>query len=108
MRYSVADAVGDYVDWLHRNRKSADDTKAKLDAYVLGSSLADKRLSQLTATDLAGWLSWALKRRRRTRKKAEAKERAPANKTEAAEHLRPRKATLNRIINPLKACLRYA
>lgn len=109
--YTVADAVRDYVDWLHRNRKSADATEVMLNAYVLSSSLAEKRLADLKPADFDAWLSWALKRRRKTRRKAaEAPTGTPSteNKAEAAERLRRRKATLNRVINGLKACLNHA
>jgi hypothetical protein len=34
-RYTVADAVRDYVEFVQRHRKSADDTEQKLTAYVL-------------------------------------------------------------------------
>ncbi|HEX5461367.1 MAG TPA: site-specific integrase [Steroidobacteraceae bacterium] len=110
-RYTVTDAVHDYVDWLHRNRKSAEDTEAKLRAYVLSSDLAGKRLADLKAADFESWLTGALKRRRRTRKKgAEAREAVAATETkeQASERLRRRKATLNRVINSLKACLNHA
>jgi integrase len=110
-RYIVADAVRDYVDWLHRNRKSADATEVMLNAYVLSSSIAEKRLSDLTAADFDGWLTWALKRRRKTRKEgSEPRDKAPGTETkaEAAERSRRRRATLNRVINGLKACLNHA
>jgi len=109
--YTVADAVRDYVDWLHRNRKSADATEVMLNAYVLSSSLAEKRLADLKPADFEAWLTWAQKRRRRTRRKsAESPTGTPSteNKAEAAERLRRRKATLNRVINGLKACLNHA
>ena len=110
-RYTVRDAVADYVDWLHRNRKSADATEVMLNAYVLSSSLADQRLADLKAADFEAWLTWAMKRRRKRRGKAtEAEGSAPSteNKAEAAERNRRRRATLNRVINGLKACLNHA
>ena len=110
-RYTVADAVRDYVDWLHRNRKSADATEVMLNAYVFSSSIAEKRLADLTAADFDAWLAWALKRRRRTRRKTgEAPASTPRTETKAqiAERSRRRRATLNRVINGLKGCLNHA
>jgi hypothetical protein len=69
-RYTVADAVRDYLDWLQRHRKSADATEVMLNAYVLSSSMAEKRLADLIPADFDAWLAWAIKRRRRTRRKA--------------------------------------
>src|SRR5262249_9165330 len=102
--------VRDYVDYQRRHRKGAEDTEQKLSAYVL-PRLGEKRLADLTAADLDAWLAWALKRRRRTRKKgAEASEMPSSNesKAELAERSRRRRSTLTRVINPFKACLRYA
>jgi hypothetical protein len=99
------------LEFMHRHRKSADDTEVKLNAYVLSSALAQLRLSELTRADLDAWLAGALKRRRRTRKKGGGLHpNAPdtQSKTEAAERSRRRKATLNRVINALKACLNHA
>lgn len=109
--YTVRDAVADYVDWLHRERKSAEATEVMLNAYVLSSSLADKRLADLKPADFDAWLAWALKRARKTRRKSgepKAKAAPAENKAQAAERLRRRKATLNRVINGLKACLNHA
>ncbi|MGA7540614.1 MAG: site-specific integrase [Steroidobacteraceae bacterium] len=110
-RYTVADAVRDYLDWLHRNRKSGDATEVMLNAYVGSSSIAGKRLADLTAADFDAWLAWALKRRRRTRRKT-GEARAAAVETEskaqAADRGRRRRATINRVINGLKACLNHA
>lgn len=110
-RYTVADAVHDYLNWLRRHRKSGDATEIMLNAYVLSSAIAAKRLADLTPADFDGWLTWALKRRRRRRgKSAEAASGAASteSKAEAAEHGRRRRATLNRVINGLKACLNHA
>jgi integrase len=108
-RYTVADAVRDYVEFMHRHRKSADDTAVKLNAYVLSTDLARKRLSDLKRADFEAWLAGALKRRRRTRKKGgEVSQPDTGSKVEVAERSRRRKATLNRVINALKACLNHA
>ncbi|EQD79633.1 integrase family protein, partial [mine drainage metagenome] len=109
--FTVRDAVADYADWLHRNRKSAEATEVVLNAYLLSSSLADKRLADVKAADFEAWLTWAMKRRRKRRGKAtEADGSAPSteNKAEATERARRRRATLNRVINAVKACLNHA
>lgn len=114
--YTVADAVADYLDYMRAHRKGAAEAEAKFKAYVL-PELGSKRVADLTPEDFTGWLSWALKRRRRTRKAKGANATAsPAKRGEAeaptpdaiAERQRRRKATINRVINSLKACLNYA
>lgn len=110
-RYTMRDAVADYLDWLHRNRKSAEATEVMLNAYVLSSALADKRLTDLKPADFEAWLSWAMKRRRQRRGKATEADGAASgieNKAEAAERARRRRATMNRVINAVKACLNHA
>jgi integrase len=112
--YTVADAVDDYVSYLKTHRKSAHGAELKLRAYVL-PQLGARRVADLTPTDLERWLSWALKRRRRTRGHA-SRGAAPAETTpretplpdEFADRLRRRKATLNRVISDFKACLNHA
>lgn len=107
-RYKMADAVRDYLDWLRRHRKSGDATEVMLNAYVLSSTIADKRLADLKAADFDEWLTWALKRRRRTRGRAAEASESAENKAEEAERGRRRRATLNRVINGMKACLNHA
>lgn len=107
--YTVADAVKDYIDYLHQHRKTAGDSEAKLRTYVL-PQLGQRRVSELTEADIETWLAWALRRRRKSKNPqkdgAEPKEPPPAS--ELAERQRRRKATLNRVINAFKACLKRA
>jgi len=117
--YSVADAVKDYVDWQRSHRKGAIDTEAKLKTYVL-PDLGPKLIAELKASDFDDWLATALKRRRKVRKVKKKKSApneapplaaeppAPPKPAELAERQRRRKATLNRVINSLKACLNHA
>jgi integrase len=109
--YTVADAVADYVEYLRVHRKSADDSEAKLKTYVL-PQIGAKRAADLTPADFDVWIAWALKRRRKT-KKTRGDDNTTAQKEstspdELAERQRRRKATLNRVINSLKACLNHA
>lgn len=113
--YSVADAVREYVEWQHSHRKSAKDTESKLKTYVL-PKLGDKLVADLQSSDFDTWLAEALKRKRKARKTPEKKAAdaepppplAPPTPEELSERQRRRKATLNRVINSLKACLNHA
>lgn len=119
--YTVADAAADYLDYLRTHKKSAADTEIKLQAYVL-PRLGQKRVADLKPVDFDAWLKWALKRQPR-RKAATARpksKRQPKgrqvepepvkdkNSLDAKELVRRRKATVNRVIAMLKACLNYA
>jgi integrase len=108
---TVADAASRYVEFLLAHRKSAADGKVKLHAYVIGSPLGHKRVSELKEADLDGWLAWALKRRKKRKGRHEetpAGNETALHKQEIEERQRRRKATINRVINSLKACLRRA
>ena len=107
--YTVADAVRDYTEFLRQHRKTADDSEAKLRAYAL-PLLADRRVAELTPANLDAWLKWALQRRRKAKKAHLNDEGAkvPLSGDELAERQRRRRATLNRVINALKACLNHA
>ena len=119
-QYTVTDAATDYLAFLRSHRKSADDAKIKFDAYVI-PKLGEKRVADLKPGDFDDWLEWALKRQARRKpkrpkpppkrprkKKAAAKPAKEPKRIEAAELKRRRKATVNRIIAMLKACLSYA
>lgn len=106
--YTVADAVSDYLEQQRAHRKSAsvDQTESKLKAYVL-PQLGARLVAELKPADFESWLKWALQRPRKL-KKARAAPTQAAAVVEQDERLRRRKATVNRIINALKACLNYA
>jgi integrase len=109
--YTVAEAVTDYVEYLRTHRKSAKDTASKLKTYV-SPDLGRKRVADLTNADFDTWLTWALKRRRKTKKTRANDEAAgrqdDSSPVELADRQRRRKATLNRVINALKGCLNHA
>jgi integrase len=109
--YTVADAVADYVEYLRIHRKSAADSEAKLKTYVL-PQFGAKRVADLTSADIDAWITWALKRRRKTKKRraddSASASTEPTSPDDLAERQRRRKATLNRVINALKACLNHA
>ncbi|MGH8242004.1 MAG: tyrosine-type recombinase/integrase [Steroidobacteraceae bacterium] len=123
--FTVADAVGEYLDYLSAHGKSASDAAIKLKAYVL-PQLGARRLADLKPADFDTWLEWAMKRQftRRPKRKPpplrrrkadcmpRAKAKVKANPTprriDPAEQKRRRKTTLNRVIAVLKACLNHA
>jgi integrase len=108
--YTVGEAVRDYVEFLRQHRKSAEDSAAKLRTYAL-PLLGERRVAELAPADFEGWLDWAIKRRRKLKKPRldgdGVKHTAPSA-DELAERQRRRKATLNRVITALKACLNHA
>jgi integrase len=112
-RYTVADAVREYLEYLSAHGKSASDAAIKLKAYVL-PQLGNRRLADLKPADFDAWLDWAIKRPF-ARRSGSARRRKPANKAsrdvrkaDAAESKRRRKSTVNRVITILKACLNHA
>lgn len=112
--YTVADAVGEYLDYLEAHGKSAADAAIKLKAYVL-PQLGTRRVADLKPSDFDAWLEWAIKRQftRRPRRpgaraRRQAKGERMAKRLDAVEQKRRRKATLNRVIATFKACLNHA
>jgi integrase len=92
--------------------QSASDAESKLKAYVL-PRLGERRVSDLTDADIDTWLTWAFKRRRKSKKSQGDKENVTTTDGSAvpddtAERHRRRKATINRVINAFKACLKRA
>jgi integrase len=104
--YSVADAVADYLEHQRAHRKSVYQTESKLKAYV-SPQLGARLVAELKPTDFEMWLKWAFQRRRKLKK-------PPVEPTVARAHVdqderqRRRKATMNRVITVLKACLNHA
>ncbi len=103
--YTVRLAVEDHLRFMRRERKTAADTASKLRSYVL-PFFADRLVAELTADDFAGWLEWALKHQPQGRRKAPSKPAATV--LPAPERLRRKRATLNRVINAMKAALNRA
>jgi integrase len=102
-RYTIKQAVDDYVEWLKLNRKSARDAKWKLQHYVLGYFKPDAAVSSLTTVDFEGWPRWAMKTKPKGRRKKPEK-----FKTNTPDLERQRKATVNRVMNLVKACFTRA
>ncbi len=115
-QFTVANAVAEYLNNLAAHGKSAADAGIKLRAYVL-PQLGTRRLADLKPADFDTWLEWAMKRpfarklrsgTRRQRRESAPPKNTRARREDVAEQRRRRKATLNRIITSLKACLNYA
>jgi len=104
--YSVADAIGDYLEWMEGNRKSARDARYRADALIL-PDLGAKDVAKLTATDIRRWLRKVAETppRVRVKKGADPKFRDLEDDPEA---VRRRRATANRTLTILKAALNYA
>ena len=111
-RYTVADAVADYVNYLKKHRKSGRGAQLRLNAYV-APFFGEKLLAELKDTDFVRWLDWAevhTPKGRRGDKPPKPKEEATAARpvVDAATRKRRKRANLNRVINDLKACLNRA
>lgn len=110
--YTVRQAIADYVEHLRREGRTADDTNARLTAY-LDSKLGDTMVSALTPKLLDDWLAYALRRPRRHRPRKvattrPAKAAAALTAEQTREKQRRRRATINRVIAAFKATLNYA
>ena len=104
-QYTVVQAVDDYLAWARLHTKSARDAEWKLRAY-LNPFFDRHEVVTLKPGDFDRWLTWAEKQRPKGRRKKAQK--GSVSSTDPAEQKRRRKATLNRIINVVKACLNKA
>ncbi|MES1192649.1 MAG: site-specific integrase [Steroidobacter sp.] len=101
-RYTVKQAVADYLVKLKHEGKNPRDAEIRLNAYFL-PFFDDKELSDLSPADFDNWLTWAIDHKPvgRGRKKVKSV-------IEASELKRRRRSTLNRTINTVLACLNRA
>ncbi|MET0280262.1 MAG: site-specific integrase [Steroidobacteraceae bacterium] len=107
--YTVEQAVEEHLRFMRRERKTAADTGSKLHSYVT-PYFGDRQVASLTADDFGAWLEWALKHKPQGRRKEQGARPATAapSAMPAAERTRRKKATLNRVLNALKAALNRA
>lgn len=105
-RYTVKNAVEDYLEWMEANRKSAQDARYRADALIL-PTLGNKDVAKLTAKDIRTWLRDLAETppRLRTKKGGEQKFR---EKGDSPDEVRRRKASANRTLTILKAALNRA
>lgn len=94
--FTVGDAMAEYLEFLRLHRKSADTTKAVIDAHIL-PQLGDKKIEDLTPRMIRKWHESL----------AKAPARLRGGKTREGDP-RARKATANRILTVLKAALNRA
>ena len=97
--YSVQEAVGSYLEYIARQRKSIIDARSRLTAYVL-PYFGARPLSSLTPADFEAWAKWAYAHDPRGRTHTRNKTDIPEDERE-----RRRRATLNKVITYLKAAL---
>jgi integrase len=111
-RYTVAQAVSDYVEHLKIRAKSWRDTKVKLRAHVL-PELGAFRLAELTPDLIRRWRD-ALTRnigdrgRPRNGKSQKQASDSHASESDQSDVQRRRQASANRVFNSLRACLNHA
>lgn len=98
---TLADAIGDYLEWFKLNGKSLRDTSYAIHAHIL-PKLGAMKLVELNTEILNKWLAGLAKEPIRNRGK-----RIHIDLSDP-EMLRRRKATANRILTVLKAALNYA
>lgn len=106
-RYTVQDAVDDYLTYLKLNGKSASETEGALKHYAVRYFGPDRALSDLTRDDFAKWPAWALENPPpgRRKKPSPPKKLTPE---ESADALRRRKERINRVLNSVLACFNRA
>jgi integrase len=106
-RYTVRNAVDDYIAQLNLHAKTGKETAGALKHYVLGFLDADRPLSELTRDDFAKWPAWAIAHPPPGRRK-KAREIRTYSPDETAEIQRKRKERVNRVLNNVLACLNKA
>lgn len=104
-QYTVVQAVEDYLAWAKLHTKSARDAEWKLRAYLM-QFFDVREVATLRPVDFDRWLTWAEKQRPVGRRKKMG--RGSSVSADPGDQKRRRKATLNRIINVVKACLNKA
>jgi len=104
-RYSVQNAVDDYVAALQLNAKTAKETKNTLRHYVLGFFDPDRPVSDLARDDFAKWPAWALAHPPRGRRKKALPRKISDDDPEGQ---RKRKERVNRVLNNVLACFNKA
>jgi integrase len=100
-KYTVAQAMADYMEWLSVHGKSAARTQPTVDAHIL-PSFGPLKLADLTTEKLTAWQRHLVEQPIRKRGKL-----IPIDPADS-EALRKRKASANRIMTVLKAALNHA
>lgn len=102
-KWTVADAVNEYLEWYKLHRKSYADTKQTAEAHIL-PTLGSVEISKLRTEQIEEWRdSIANSAPRRRTKPGAAQNHGPAPSDEVSS--RSRKVTANRVLTILKAAL---
>lgn len=104
---TVEDATERYLVWFRQQRKGVPMAESAIRAHIL-PALRDRKLSDLSATELRSWLERLASKpaRLRTGKRAQKMNVRPAAAT--ADAKRARRATANRVFSVLRAVLNRA
>lgn len=107
--YTVACCVQEYLTWLDREGKTAQDARWRSEALIL-PELGSLRCDKLTSAAITSWLDKVVVAgaRSRTKKGGEQRFRIPAEGEDPSEAIRRRRATTNRLLTILKAALNRA
>jgi integrase len=105
-RYTVAEAIEDYLDWMEGARKSAQDTRYRAEALIL-PKLGKVDTAQLTAKQIRKWQHKLAETAPRLRTKPGEKQQY-RHKLDDADAIRRRRASANRTLTVLKAALNRA
>lgn len=100
-RYTVSDALDDYLEWFRGHRKSVRDTELTVETHIR-PALGKHEVGKLTARHIRRWMQGILESPRKVRGKE-----YPIDQGDP-EAVRKRKATVNRILTVLKAALNFA
>lgn len=105
-RYTVADAMKDYLAWAATNTKAHESARRAVDAHIL-PKLGEKRVTELTTAELRQWHQALAAAAPRLRGKKGVPKLRKIDRSDP-EAVRARKATANRILTILKAALTQA
>jgi integrase len=104
--YTVAECLEEYLAWMEHARKSAKDTRYRVDR-ILVPELGAIECGRLTKADIEKWLHAEAKAPARLRSKADSKQNfKPISDDPEAQ--RKRRATANRVLAILKGALNRA
>jgi integrase len=105
--YTVERCIGEYLDWLDRNRKSGRDARYRAEALIL-PELGEVVCAELTAKTLIKWRDELADKGPRLRVKKGKEPRWAEIDSDDDEAARRRRATANRTLTILKAALNRA
>ncbi len=105
-RYTVADAIGDYLDWMEGARKGSRDARYRAEALIL-PDLGRVDAAKLTAKRIRTWQRKIAETPPRLRTKQGEKQRYRA-RAHDPDAIRRRRASANRTLTVLKAALNRA